>query len=89
MQGLTVDRPTRTSPRTSAPNTNEDVMIVIDASQVILYEEGAPRTRVFEDVGSGTLTVRLSVWGYFALHSARYPAAISVISGAALVPPTF
>ncbi len=76
-------------PTNVGTNTNEDVMIVVDASQIILYEEGAPRTRVYEDVGSGTLTVRLSVWGYFALHSARYPAAISIISGTALVPPTF
>lgn len=76
-------------PTNIGAGTNEDVILVFDSTQIILYEEGAPRTRVFEDVGSGTLTVRLSVWGYFALHSARYPAAISVITGTGLTPPTF
>jgi HK97 family phage major capsid protein len=76
-------------PTNVGAGTNEDVMIVFDSSQVYLWEEGAPRTRVFEDVGSGTLTVRLSTYGFFAFMANRYPAGISVITGAGLVPPTF
>jgi HK97 family phage major capsid protein len=46
--------------------TNQDIILVLRTSEMYLYEEGAPRTRVFEDVGSGTQTVRISAWGYFA-----------------------
>jgi hypothetical protein len=88
MQGLRVIADPNL-PTNIGAGTNEDVIIVIDSSQLYLWEEGAPRSRVFEDVGSQTLTVRLSVWGYFAFMGNRYPAAISVISGTALVTPTF
>jgi HK97 family phage major capsid protein len=76
-------------PTNVGAGTNEDIIVVFDSNQLYLWEEGAPRTRVFEDIGSGTLTVRLSVWGYFAFMGNRYPAAISVVSGTALVTPTF
>lgn len=76
-------------PTNVGAGTNEDVMIVFDSRQLYLWEEGAPRTRVFEDVGSGTMTVRLSCFGFFAFMGNRLPASISVISGTALVPPTF
>jgi len=76
-------------PTTLGAGTNEDIALVYDSSQIFLFEEGAPRTRVFEDVGSGTLTVRLSCYGFFALIAGRYPAAISLITGTGLVPPTF
>jgi HK97 family phage major capsid protein len=69
--------------------TNQDVILVYDSSQIFLWEEGAPRTRVFEDVGSGTLTVRLRVHGYVALMANRLPTAISAIDGTGLVAPTF
>jgi hypothetical protein len=55
----------------------------------MLWEEGQPRTRVFEDIGSGTLTVRLSCYGFFAFMANRYPGAISLITGTGLVTPTF
>jgi HK97 family phage major capsid protein len=69
--------------------TNQDVILVYDSSQIFLWEEGAPRTRVFEDVGSGTLTVRLRVHGYSALMANRLPTMISAIGGTGLVAPTF
>jgi hypothetical protein len=62
---------------------------VYDSSQIFLWEEGAPRTRVFEDIGSGTLTVRLRVHGYVALMANRLPTAISLVTGTGLVAPTF
>lgn len=76
-------------PTNLGAGTNEDVILVIDANQIYLWEEGAPRTRVFEDIGSGTLTVRLSVWGYFAFMANRYAAGISTITGTGLIAPTF
>jgi HK97 family phage major capsid protein len=88
MQGLRVIADPNI-PTNVGAGTNEDVIIVFDSSQLYLWEEGAPRSRVFEDVGSQTQTVRLSVWGYFNFMGNRYPAAISVITGTALVTPTF
>lgn len=70
--------------------TNQDIIIAARFAEMYLYEEaGGPRTRVFEDVGSGTQTVRISAWGYVGFAGGRYPAAISVISGTGLVAPTF
>jgi HK97 family phage major capsid protein len=69
--------------------TNQDVVLVYDSSQIFLWEEGAPRSRVFEDIGSGTLTVRLRVHGYVALMANRLPTMISAIGGTGLVAPTF
>lgn len=76
-------------PTTVGAGTNEDVVLVYDSRQLFLFEEGAPRTRVFEDVGSQTLTVRLSCYGFFAFMGNRYGGAISVITGTGLVPPSF
>lgn len=69
--------------------TNQDVILVYDSTQIFLWEEGAPRTRVFEDIGSGTLTVRLRVHGYAALMANRLPTMISAVNGTGLVAPTF
>lgn len=68
--------------------TNEDVIHVIKASDLLLYESGI-RSRVLPDVGSGTLTVRLQVYGYVAFTAGRYPKSIVEVGGAGLVPPTF
>jgi HK97 family phage major capsid protein len=76
-------------PTNIGAGTNQDVVLVYDSSQIFLWEEGAPRTRVFEDIGSGTLTVRLRVHGYAAMMANRLPTAISVVSGTGLVTPTF
>lgn len=66
--------------------TNEDAAYVIRASDSTLYESGI-RSRVLQEVGSGTLTVRLQVFGYLAFTAARYPKSIVEIQG--LVAPTF
>jgi HK97 family phage major capsid protein len=77
-------------PTNLGAGTNQDIVIAARFAEMYLYEEaGGPRTRVFEDVGSGTQTVRISAWGYVAFAAGRYPAAISLISGTGLVPPTF
>jgi len=76
-------------PTTLGAGTNEDIILVYASDEIFLFEEGAPRTRVFEDVGSGTLTVRLSCYGFYGIMAGRYPGAISLITGTGLVPPSF
>ncbi|HUR24001.1 MAG TPA: phage major capsid protein [Acidimicrobiales bacterium] len=66
----------------------EDTIIVMRASDIWLWESTL-RTRVLPDVGSGTLTTRLQVYGYVAMQGARYPKAISLITGTGLIAPTF
>lgn len=75
-------------PTTLGTGTNEDVILVMRASDLLLYESGI-RTRVLPDVGSGTLTVRLQVYGYLAFTAGRYPKSVVEIGGAGLVAPTF
>lgn len=64
----------------------EDVIFVMRASDLILFESGI-RTRVLPDVGSGNLTVRLQVYSYLAFTGGRYPQSVCTITG--LTPPTF
>jgi HK97 family phage major capsid protein len=73
---------------TTAGAGTEDQIIVMRASDLVLWESGI-KTRVLPDVGSGTLTVRLQVYGYVAFTAARLPKAVSVISGTGLIAPTF
>lgn len=69
-------------------NTNQDVIHVLRASDLLLYESGV-RSRVLPEVGSGTLTVRLQVYGYLAFTAGRYPKSVVEITGSALAAPTF
>ena len=75
-------------PTTNGAGTNEDVIVVMRASDLLLFESNI-KTRVLPDVGSGTLTVRLQVYRYMAFTAARYPAAISIVSGSGLSAPAF
>jgi len=87
MQGL----PIVTDPNVPAnlgAGTNEDRILVLAASDLVLYES-AVRSRVLPEVLSGNLTVRLQVYGYIAFTAARYPASTAVIGGTGLVTPTF
>jgi HK97 family phage major capsid protein len=75
-------------PTTLGAGTNEDVVHVIRASDILLYESGI-RSRVLPEVGSGNLTVRLQIYGYLAFTAARYPASVVEIGGTGLVAPSF
>lgn len=75
-------------PTTLGAGTNEDVILVMRASDLLLWESGI-RSRALPEVGSGTLTVRLQVYGYLAFSAARYPKSVVEIGGAGLVAPTF
>lgn len=75
-------------PTTLGTGTNEDVIHVLRASDLLLFESGI-RSRVLPEVGSGTLTVRLQVYGYLAFTAARYPKSVVEIGGTALAAPSF
>jgi HK97 family phage major capsid protein len=68
--------------------TNEDIILVMRASDLLLWESSI-RSRVLPEVGSGTLTVRLQVYGYIAFSAERYPKSTSILGGTGLVTPAF
>lgn len=69
-------------------STDEDEIYVVRAADLFLME-GPLRVRVFDDVLSGTLQVRLQVVAYSAFISGRQPGAITKISGTGLKGATF
>lgn len=88
IQGLPVitDPNLATTLGTETPTGTEDVIYVVRASDLILWESGI-RTRVLQETLSGQLTVRLQVFGYLAFSAARYPKSVVEITG--LTPPNF
>jgi HK97 family phage major capsid protein len=95
MQGLPVVTDP-SMPTTLGASTTEDVIHVIRASDLLLWESSV-RTRVLNEAntagaasqGSNTLTVRLQVYGYLAFTAARYPQSIVEIGGTGMVAPSF
>jgi HK97 family phage major capsid protein len=75
-------------PTTLGASTTEDVIHVLRASDLLLFESGI-RSRVLPDVGSANLTVRLQIYGYLAFTAGRYPQSIVEIGGAGLIAPSF
>ncbi|MER6064834.1 phage major capsid protein [Streptomyces sp. NPDC001792] len=73
-------------PSNLGAGTNETRIITARTSDLYLWE-GSMRTRVLQEVLSGTLQVRFQVWNYFAFMGNRRPEAISVMSGTGLIPP--
>lgn len=67
---------------------NEDRIIIARTDDIILFE-GIPKTEAFREPLAAQLSVLLRFYNYAALHSARYPKSITVISGTGLVTPTF
>jgi HK97 family phage major capsid protein len=77
-------------PTNQGTNTNEDRIIVFASDAVPLWErQGDPVTLSFEQQAGTSLQVQLIAYGYAAFTAGRYPAASGVVSGAALVAPTF
>lgn len=73
--------------RTNIATTQDEIYVLRSADLFLM--EGPLRTRVFEDVLSGTLQVRLQVVAYSAFVSGRQPKAINQIRGTGLTTPTF
>lgn len=87
LQGLTVFTDPNI-PTNLGTGGNEDAILVTRLDDNLLWET-EPRTRVFESVGSSTLTIRLQTFGYVAYTSNRYPQAHTKITGSGLAQPTF
>ena len=76
---------------------SEDVVLVLDTQQILLWEDGdgMPRRPRFEQTLGNQLTVKLVAYGYSAFTAGRYPAAVGKIGGLdstatfGLVAPTF
>jgi HK97 family phage major capsid protein len=68
--------------------THEDDVYVLTMDELILAE-GQQRTRVLQEVLSGTLQVRIQLYAYSAFAGGRRPATITRISGAGLTTPTY
>jgi HK97 family phage major capsid protein len=73
---------------TDGASTNQDEIYVLRVQDMILWE-GPLQARVLPDVGSGTLTVRLQLFGYSAFAAGRFPKSISILSGTGFTAPTF
>lgn len=68
--------------------TNQDDLYVLALDELVLAE-GTVRTRVLQEVLSGTLQVRIQLYAYSAFAGGRRPKCITKISGAGLTTPTF
>ena len=69
-------------------STNQDVILVMRASDLLLFESGL-RTRVLQEVKGQNLEVVLQVYNYLAFTAARYPQSVVQITGAGLSTPSF
>lgn len=65
---------------------NEDVIFVMRASDLVLWEDGI-RARVLPEVKAQNLTVVLQIYNYFAFTASRFPQSVVEITG--LTAPTF
>ncbi|MFF3643382.1 phage major capsid protein [Streptomyces sp. NPDC002564] len=68
--------------------TNEDRILEVRSQDIILFE-GTPKAESFRETKADQLSVLLRFYNYAALHSERYPKAISVVSGTGLIAPVF
>jgi HK97 family phage major capsid protein len=78
IQGL----PVVTDPNvaTNSGAGTEDIVYVLRASDVVLWESGI-RARVLPETKAQNLTVLLQLYGYLAFSAARYPQSIVEITG--------
>ncbi len=74
-------------PNNLGAGTNEDRIATMRTSDLYLWE-GNMRTRVLQEVLSGTLQVRFQLFNYAAFMPDRRPETISVISGTGVIAPS-
>jgi HK97 family phage major capsid protein len=75
-------------PTTLGAGTNEDVIHVLRASDLLLFESSV-RTRALQETRATNLTVLLQVYGYLAFTAGRQPKSVVEIGGSALTAPLF
>jgi hypothetical protein len=77
-------------PTNLGAGTNEDRIIIAATPIVHLWERNEdPVTLSFEQQAGTSLQIQLVALGYSAFTAGRYPAAVGVVSGSALVAPSF
>jgi len=69
-------------------SSSEDDVFVLSLGELMLAE-GPIRTRVLQEVLSGTLQVRIQLYAFSAFAGGRRPATMARISGAGLTTPSF
>lgn len=75
-------------PTTLGTGTNQDVIHVLRASDLMLFESTI-RTRTMEQTRADSLTILLQVYGYLAFTAGRHPESVVEIGGSALAAPSF
>ena len=75
-------------PTTLGSGTNEDVIHVLKADDLWLFESSV-RTRALQETRATGLTVLLQLYGYIAFTAERQPKSVVEIGGSALTAPTF
>lgn len=68
--------------------TNQDVIHVLRASDLVLFESST-RARALQETRAEGLTVLLQLYGYLAFTAGRYPASVVEVGGTALTTPQF
>lgn len=78
-------------PTNLGAGANQDAIIVTRADDQWLMEnpDRYPLLKVFEETLSGTMTIRLQLYGYVAFTSERFPKATAIVQGTGLVSATF
>jgi hypothetical protein len=74
-------------PTNKGGGSNETRTIIARWLDLYLWE-GAMRSRVLQEVLSGTLQVRFQLFNYVAFMPHRRPTSISVVSGTGMIPPS-
>ncbi|WPH57628.1 major capsid protein [Mycobacterium phage WXIN] len=75
-------------PTNLGAGTNEDVVHVLRASDLLLFESSV-RTRTLDQTRADGLTILLQVYGFLAFTAERNPKSVVEIGGTALTAPTF
>lgn len=76
-------------PTNLGAGTNEDIIVVYRASDVLYWEDGLMQFTLEQALTTTPGQVRLAAGRFSLLAAGRYPTAISTIGGTGLVPPTF
>jgi hypothetical protein len=72
---------------TAGAGADEDVIYVLRASDIVLWESGI-RARVLQEPKASTLTVVCQIYGYVSYTAGRFPQSIVELTPG-LLPPVF
>ena len=75
-------------PINGGTGTNQDPIIVMHSSDLLLWESG-PRITADRISMAGQLSMQIVLWEYAAIQCGRYPSSVSVVAGSGLAAPSF